>query len=117
MTEIDINQIEYSNGSDGPVIHVFGRDKDGASHRLDVVGFHPYFYISKSQAASVPPDLRTEDNNYVSIHKEELVKVYTKKPSDVKDIREKFMNGRTRIAQRNINEDTKPRKVSLRSNL
>ena len=90
MTEIDINQIEYSNGSDGPVIHVFGRSKDGAPHRLDVVGFHPYFYISKSQSVSVPPDLRTEDNNYVSIHKEKLVKVYTKKPSDVKDIREKF---------------------------
>jgi len=27
--DIAINQVEYSNSPDGPVIHIFGRDTDG----------------------------------------------------------------------------------------
>ncbi|MFA5253886.1 MAG: hypothetical protein WC367_04350, partial [Methanoregula sp.] len=36
---IAINQVEYSNAPDGPVIHIFGRDEGGMAHRIDVTGF------------------------------------------------------------------------------
>jgi hypothetical protein len=42
---IAINQVEYSNSPDGPIIHIFGRDTGGAAHRIDVTGFLPYFYV------------------------------------------------------------------------
>jgi len=92
MVEIDINQVEYSNRTDGAVIHVFGRDKDGTTHRLDVVGFQPYFYVLESQRNIVPPDLKIDNNIYVSIYGEKLIKVFTKKPSDIRDIKDKFIN-------------------------
>ncbi len=92
MVEIDINQVEYSNRADGSVIHVFGRDKNGTAHRLDVVGFVPYFYVLESQRNIVPPDLKIDDNIYVSIYGEKLIKVFTKKPSDIRDIKDKFIN-------------------------
>ncbi len=51
---IAINQVEYSNSPDGPVIHVFGRDVQGKAVRLDVTGFRPYFYVPAEQAESTP---------------------------------------------------------------
>ena len=47
---IAINQVEYSNSPDGPVIHIFGRDEKGRATRLDVTGFRPYFYVPAEQA-------------------------------------------------------------------
>ena len=73
-----------------PIIHIFGRDKDGGAHRLDVTGFTPYFYALESQRNNVPTDLKIDDNIYNSIYKEKLIKIFTKKPSDIHDIRDKF---------------------------
>ena len=90
MVDIDINQVEYSNYQDTPIIHIFGRDKNGGAHRLDVTGFAPYFYALESQRSNVPSNLKIDDGTYNSIHNEKLIKIFTKKPSDVRDIREKF---------------------------
>jgi DNA polymerase I len=94
MPEISVNQVEYSISPDGPVIHVFGRDKSGEARRLDVTGFKAYFYIPASQANRPIPKSAHIDTEtpwvYTSIKGEVVNRVYVDRPSDVRDIRDKF---------------------------
>ena len=46
--ELGINQVEYSNTPDGPVVHIFGRTPDGTYAEVRVTGFKPYFYAGSS---------------------------------------------------------------------
>jgi len=39
--QIAINQVEYTNTPQGPVIHIFGRDVKGTAVHLEVTGFRP----------------------------------------------------------------------------
>lgn len=92
MTDLAISQVEYSASNDGATIHIFGRDKEGRPHRVNVTGFVPYFYAAKNTLPAkhpmqATPDLETE---YRSILGESLCRVYTTKPSDVRDIRERY---------------------------
>lgn len=89
-----IEQVEYSNSADGAIVHIFGRDKTGTPTKIDITGFKPYFYIPSKQASSlaahdarVSIDYKTE---YNSIHGEKMHRAYTKLPSDVRDVREKY---------------------------
>ena len=88
---IAINQVEYSNTPDGPVIHIFGRDPRGESHRIDVTGFLPYFYVPEEQVGQIHPDQVTvePDTIYRSIRGEKLKRLYTVRPGDVRDVRER----------------------------
>ena len=67
--DIGINQVEYSNTPDGPLIHIFGRDAGGQAVHLQVTGFKPYFYApadevdGKPLAQSITPD--TENTYYL----------------------------------------------------
>ena len=47
--KLGISQIEYSIVNNKPIIHIFGRTKDGKLRKIDVSGFRPYFYIPKDQ--------------------------------------------------------------------
>ena len=90
---IAINQVEYSNSPDGPVIHIFGRDVQGKAVRIDVTGFKPYFYVPADQAESVslPPQATLETGtSYRSIRNEPLRRLYTQRPGDVRDVRERY---------------------------
>ncbi|MDD1690163.1 MAG: DNA-directed DNA polymerase [Methanoregula sp.] len=90
---IAINQVEYSNSPEGPVIHIFGRDPQGKAVRLDVTGFKPYFYVPADQAESValPPQATLETGtSYRSIRNEPLRRLYTNRPGDVRDVRERY---------------------------
>lgn len=92
MPEISISQVEYSSSPDGPVIHIFGRTASGEAKRVDVTSFRPYFYAEdKTLPAKHPmqasPDMVTE---YKSILGDSLRRIYTAKPSDVRDIRERY---------------------------
>ncbi len=90
---IAINQVEYSRTPDGPVIHIFGREADGRSVRIDVTGFRPYFYIPADQAASLPASSHVSletGTSYRSIRGEPLRRVYTQNPGDVREERERF---------------------------
>ncbi|WP_292367638.1 DNA-directed DNA polymerase [Methanoregula sp. UBA64] len=89
---IAINQVEYSNGPDGPVIHIFGRDAEGMAHRIDVTGFLPYFYVPDEQVGqAAPPNVTIEPETvYRSIRGEKLRRVYTVRPGDVRDLRERY---------------------------
>ncbi len=90
---IGINQVEYSNTPDGPIIHIFGRDETGSAYHLQVTGFKPYFYVpkkealEKTQAQNVTADT---DHTYRSIHGEPLIRLYTIRPGEVRDLRERY---------------------------
>ncbi|MGB7787620.1 DNA-directed DNA polymerase [Methanoregula sp.] len=90
---IAINQVEYSNSPEGPIIHIFGRNVQGKAVRLDVTGFKPYFYVPADQAETVPlPRQVTLETGttYRSIRGESLRRLYTNRPGDVRDVREKY---------------------------
>src|SRR5208337_5168255 len=90
---IAINQVEYSNSPEGPIIHIFGRNVQGKAVRLDVTGFKPYFYVPADQAETVPlPQQVTLETGttYRSIRGESLRRLYTVRPGDVRDVRERY---------------------------
>ncbi|HUH78797.1 MAG TPA: DNA-directed DNA polymerase [Methanoregula sp.] len=90
---IAINQVEYSRAAGGPVIHIFGRDAAGRAARIDVTGFRPYFYITADEAISKtpPPQATLEPGTaYTSIRGEQLRRLYTQQPGDVRDARERY---------------------------
>ncbi|NMB77604.1 MAG: DNA polymerase [Methanomicrobiales archaeon] len=90
---IAINQVEYSNSPDGPVIHIFGRDGKGKATRIDVTGFRPYLYIPADQAESVPLPQQASlepDTLYRSIRGEPLRRLFTQRPGDVREVRERY---------------------------
>jgi len=90
---IAINQVEYSNSPDGPVIHIFGRDEKGRAVRLDVTGFKPYFYVPAEQAGggALPAQAALETGtSYRSIRGEPLRRLYTQRPGDVRDVRDRY---------------------------
>ena len=90
MVEICLSQCEYTFHNGNPVIHLFGRDSAGNTHRVDVVGFKPYFFIPKLESDKVIPPSEVDPNEYLSIRHEPLSKVILQKPSDVFDLRDKF---------------------------
>jgi DNA polymerase I len=90
MPEICVGAVEYSFRNDTPIINIFGRDKEGNVHRVDVVDYKPYFYALASQTSSVPPNLVVDPEVYKSIKNDNLIKIITKKPSDIRDIRDRF---------------------------
>jgi len=90
---IAINQVEYTNTPDGPLIHIFGRDARGKAHHLEVTGFRPYFYVPEGEAGAgpMPPGTEVEEGKmYRSIRGESLRRIYTRRPTDVRDIRDRF---------------------------
>jgi DNA polymerase, archaea type len=90
---VAINQVEYSRTSEGPIIHIFGRDIQGKSIKIDVTGFRPYFYIPADQADAIPGSSHVDlekGTSYLSIRGEPLRRVFTLNPGDVREERERF---------------------------
>ena len=88
-----INQVEYSNAPGGPLIHIFGRDAKGRAVRVEVTGFMPYFYVPADQVETLPlPSQATLETGtlYRSIRDEPLRRLYTQRPSDVRDVRDRY---------------------------
>lgn len=86
--QLGITQIDYSNtSSGGAVLHIFGRDKDGQSHRIDLTGFVPYYFIPLEQADHMehPSAMEIDKTQiYKSIYGEELRRVDCKNsPIDI----------------------------------
>jgi DNA polymerase I len=93
MPQILINQVEYSNSPDGPIIHVFGRTAKGVAERVDVTGFRPYFYASAEQTVGLTSSKQVEIDTiteYKSIRGESVRRIYTDNPTNVRDLRERF---------------------------
>jgi len=89
--EIAINQAEYSNTPDGPVVHIFGRETNGTFHEVKVSGFLPYFWVLEKQADLPHGDnITVSDEKSVSINGENVRKLYTVRPGDVRSLRESY---------------------------
>lgn len=90
---IAITQVEYSMEPDGPVIHIFGRSGDKTSHHLQVTGYRPYFYIPAEEvlrAEQLPQVTVETGRTYQTIRGEQVRRVFTSRPTDVRDVREGF---------------------------
>ncbi|KUK99776.1 MAG: DNA polymerase, partial [Methanomicrobiales archaeon 53_19] len=94
MSERDIAviQVEYSNAPGGPLIHIFGRERDGSAMAVDVTGFRPYFYVPAGEAAreNHPDTIDVSDIRSKTIKGEEVVRLYTRRPGDVREVRERY---------------------------
>ncbi|XGI84315.1 DNA polymerase domain-containing protein [Halorutilales archaeon Cl-col2-1] len=97
-TEIGVTNIDYTVESDAdgepyPVVNVFGRTRDREARHVRVLGFEPYFYVPEDQAEGIDEKeervTRTEDG-YESIEGDDLVRVYTRIPADVGEVRESY---------------------------
>ena len=89
--EIAINQAEYSNTPTGPVVHIFGRESDGTAHQLKISGFRPYFWVRENEAGRPnEKNIEVSDEKGISIKGERLRKIYTEKPTDVRNVREGY---------------------------
>lgn len=92
---VAINQVEYSNAAEGPVIHILGRDESGKAHEIRVKGFKPYFYAPAEQAENFPvPEAAEVDltKAYRSIKGEKLRRIYTQTPGIVREVRERYQH-------------------------
>jgi DNA polymerase, archaea type len=90
---VAINQVEYSNTPSGPVIHIFGRDVEGKAVRIDVNGFLPYFYVPEDQAGITGHSSQVtveSGTTYRSIRGEPLRRLFTVRPGDVRNERERY---------------------------
>ncbi len=90
---VGIHQVEYSVGGEIPVIHIFGRDTSGRAVKIDVTGFRPYFYVPAGlvEGRSLPQEVDLEPGTtYRSIRGEPLRRLYTRRPSDVRNVRDMF---------------------------
>ncbi|QYZ80047.1 DNA polymerase [Methanofollis formosanus] len=94
MIRCAINQVEYNVSGVGPVIHVFGREPDGRAVHIQVTGFRPYFYAPAEEVAEksrLPEEVTGQDDEaYRSIKGEALTRLYTSKPTDVRNLRDLF---------------------------
>jgi len=89
---ISINQVEYTTKENVPTLHIFGRDKHGVAHRVNVHSFRPYFYVEPFAENKSIPDCCTVVTNedHTSIRGEKLVKILTNTPTEVRDVRANF---------------------------
>jgi DNA polymerase I len=91
--ELAIQQVEYSNSPDGPIIHIFGRDSEGNAAEIQVLNFRPYFYAPEGEVSNYPPPEGVEvdrDRTFRSIQGTLLCRLITKRPTDVREIRERY---------------------------
>jgi len=89
---LGINQVEYSNSADGPIIHLYGREQDGTAHEIQVTGFQPYLYVRAEQAGKTPPPevIRVDTTPYKTIHGVDVRRIYTRRPTDVREVRNEY---------------------------
>ncbi len=99
MIEISTDLVEYSVDRSGdPVIHIFGRDKDGNAQQINVHGFRPYFYTSID-----PNALNTTEEDpwideieltstQINIHGDPVWKVFLKSPYHATIAQQKFVH-------------------------
>lgn len=88
-----INQVEYSNVPGGPLIHIFGRNENKEAFHLQVTDFLPYFYAPAEMVdeKGAPDGATVEPGTlYTSIRGERLRRIYTKRPTDVREVRENY---------------------------
>jgi len=95
--EIGVLKVNYTVESDEdgphPVVHVFGRTRDGEARHIRVTGFRPYFYAPNEEVGEdIEDDERVTgtETSFESIDGDELTRIYTRIPADVGEVRESY---------------------------
>jgi len=99
--EIGVLKVNYTveSGEDGdgegprPVVHVFGRTRDGEARHVRVTGLRPYFYAPSDEVDDgVEEDERVTgtETGFESIDSDDLSRIYTRIPADVGEVRESY---------------------------
>jgi len=95
--DISVLKVNYTveSGEDGPhpVVHVFGRTRDGEGRHVRVAGFRPYFYAPTEEIEDgIEEDERVtgKETGYESIDGDDLTRIYTRIPADVGEVRESY---------------------------
>lgn len=98
--ELAVAQVDYSlrccdDGTEVPVVHVFGRQTDGTAEHVIVHGFRPYFYVTDEEFERKgsdldDPRLTGHQAGFTSIRGTPLTRVYTRTPRDVGELRDRF---------------------------
>ncbi|MDZ7688262.1 MAG: 3'-5' exonuclease [Halobacteriales archaeon] len=115
--EIGVLKVNYTveSGEDGPypVVHVFGRTREGEARHVRVTDFRPYFYAPNEEVEEgVEEDERVTgtETGFVSIDSDDLTRIYTRIPADVGEVRESYTHYEADILFPNrfrIDEDVK----------
>ena len=99
MIEISTDLVEYSVDRSGdPVIHIFGRDKDGNAQQINVYGFRPYFYtsIDPNALTTTEEDPWIDEieltSTQVNIQGDPVWKVFLKSPYHATIAQQKFVH-------------------------
>jgi DNA polymerase elongation subunit (family B) len=66
------------------------RAENGSAYAIHVLGFEPYFYVKQGEKVDLGNGITHMQRGYKSIFGEDLVRVYTDSPSDVKKRRGDF---------------------------
>lgn len=77
----------------GVVVHLFGRDAQQQRHHVIVHGHKPSFFIHEDEythRTENHPAVVGAEAGYESIRGEPLVKIYTRQPSDVPEVRKAY---------------------------
>jgi DNA polymerase I len=91
--------VEYVDQEGGPVVHVFGRERDGTLHHVEVDGHYPSFYAPseavgkrlENHYAVKETQLRDENGErYQDLYGNELTRIYCYQPESVGEVRELF---------------------------
>ncbi len=93
--EIGVLKVNYTVESDDegprPVVHVFGRTRDGEARHVRVTGFRPYFYAPSEEVGGTEDERITgTDEGYESIESDDLTRLYTRIPADVGEVRDSY---------------------------
>jgi DNA polymerase elongation subunit (family B) len=95
--EIGVLKVNYTVESDEdgphPVVHVFGRTREGKGRHIRVTGFRPYFYAPNEEVEDdVVEDERVTgtETGFESIDGDDLTRIYTRIPADVGEVRESY---------------------------
>lgn len=82
--------VEYESFDEAPIIHVFGRDKDGKRVHTTDSNFRPYFYVHQNEKCVFENDQRVllaEDVDLVDIAGTKVSKITCKIPKYVSELR------------------------------
>ena len=93
--EVGVLKVNYTveTGDDGPypVVHVFGRTREGEPRHVRVTGFRPYFYAPTDEVDDEEDERITgTETGYESIEGDDLTRLYARIPPDVGEVREPY---------------------------
>jgi DNA polymerase, archaea type len=85
LINIAVSMIEYTKSDNGPIVHVFGRDKERVRWHIRVYNSFPYFYVNELETITRNPDIIKIQKmpGWQSITQDNVKKIIMRLPEDV----------------------------------